>query len=36
MEELLKTIRETGLFPPAHDWAREEAFIREIGEGDTE
>ena len=34
MEELLKTIREMGLFPRNHDWAREKAFIREIDEAD--
>ncbi len=34
MEELLKTIRESGLFPLDHDWRREKTCIREIDEGD--
>ena len=34
MEELLKRIRESGLFPPDHDWTREKTCIREINEGD--
>ncbi len=34
MEELLTIIRQSGLFPPDHDWTREKTCIRDIRDGD--